>query len=193
MLARPAPILPVAVLAILVALTFWLSRFAQPNERRTGEQSHDPDLIIENFSARKLSTDGNVQYAVNAARMTHFPDDDSSQLEKVTLVATDAKQPGMTIRAPIGQLVRKSDGSDEVIMKGGVVLETVATDKYPAIKLTTPKLTAYPDTYMARSNDGVVLESSAGTLTAKSFLLNTQTRGVVFDLVEITYPPRRSK
>ncbi len=178
---------------MLVALTFWLSRFAQPTERRAGEQRHDPDLIIENFSARKLSTAGDVQYAVNAAKMTHFPDDDSSQLEKVTLIATDAKQPGMTIRAPVGQLIRKADGSDEVIMKGGVLLETVATDKYPAMKLTTPKLTAYPDTYTARSSDGVVLESNAGTLTAKSFFVNSQTRRVLFDSVEISYPPRSPK
>lgn len=193
MVARPAPILPVVVLAMLVALTFWLSRFAQPTERRAGEQTRDPDLIIENFSARKLSTTGDVQYALNAARMAHFPHDDSSQLEKVTLIATDARQPGMTIKAPVGQLIRKTDGSDEVIMKGGVLLETVATDKYPAMKLTTPKLTAYPGTYTARSNDGVVLESNAGTLTAKSFFLSTQTRRVVFDMVDITYPPRSSK
>ncbi len=179
---------------MLVALTFWLSRFAQSPEKLSGNKLlHEPDLIIENFAARKLSISGDVQYAVNAVKMSHFPDDDSSHLEKVTLIATDANQSSMTITAPEGQLVRKVDGSDEVMMKGGVLVHTVATTKYPEMKLVTPKLTVLPESHQARSVDGVVLESAAGTLTAKSFLLSTMTRRVVFDSVDISYPPRTSK
>ena len=64
---------------MLVALTFGLSRFVQPDDVRPDALArHDPDLIVENFAAQKLNEGGDVEYAVNAARMKHFRDDDSS-------------------------------------------------------------------------------------------------------------------
>jgi len=192
--ARPAPLLPIGVLVLLVALTFWLSRFAQaPDKAGNNNPTREPDLVIENFSARKLDAAGDVQYAVNAAKMAHFPADDSSQLEKVTLIANDASESSVIVTAPLGQLVRLADGSDEVMMTGGVVVETIATNKHPAIKLTTPKLTVLPDANQARSSDGVVLKSAIGMLTARGFVLGTKTRQLVFESVDISYPPRSPK
>jgi len=193
-IARPASLLPIGVLTLLVALTFWLSRFVQPPDFRADRKAlHEPDLIIENFSAQQLNSAGDIQYAVNAARMTHFADDDSSHLEKVTMIATNSSQPNMTITAPEGKLFRRADGSDEVMMQGGVLVQSVATEKYPALKLTTPKIVVLPDTHQALSNDGVVLESASGTLNARKFTMNTKTRRIVFETVDIAYLPRSNK
>ena len=189
--ARPIPLLPLSVLILLVALTFWLSRFVQSDDVRSAAlERHDPDLIIENFAALKLSEAGDVEYAVNAGKMIHFRDDDSSMLERVVLTAIQPHHPKITATAPRGQLFKRPDGADEVMMDGGVRIETEPDDRYPPLKLATPRLTVIPDKNIARSTDGVVMESPTGMLTAKSFLLNTLTRRIVFEVVNLKYAPR---
>lgn len=191
---RPIPILPLCVLILLVALTFWLSLVVQPTANRSNEvKRHDPDLIIENFSAQTLSATGDIEYSVNAVKMMHFQDDDSSLLENVAFTVTRTDQPKITAKAPRGQLLKRADGTDEVIMDGGVLVESAADEKYPPLKLTTPKLTLMPDKNIARSVDGVEMQSPAGELTAKTFLLNTLTRRVVFDVVNMRYVPRKTQ
>jgi lipopolysaccharide export system protein LptC len=191
---RSLPILPLSVLVLLVALTFWLSRFVQQDDSRTeGPKRHDPDLIIENFAAQKLGESGDIEYAVKAVKMQHFLDDDSSLLENVVFVAIQPNQPKLTATAPRGQLFKHPDGDDEVMMDGGVRIETDADSRYPPIKLATPKITIIPDQNIARSSDGVAMESPAGALNAKSFLLNTLTRRIVFETVDLNYAPRSNR
>ena len=47
---------------LLVGLTLWLNNLVQaPTARADGSLRHDPDLIVENFSARKLGESGAVR------------------------------------------------------------------------------------------------------------------------------------
>ena len=191
--ARPIPLLPLSVLILLIAMTYWLSRVVQLDEIRPNTLTrHDPDLIIENFSALKLGESGDVEYSVNAGRLLHFRDDDSSILEKVIFTAVQSNHPKVTATAPRGQLFKHADGGDEVMLDGGVHVVTESDLRYPAIKLDTPKLTVLPDENIARSSDGVVMESATDRLTAKSFLLNTLTRRIVFEGVNLKFAPRRN-
>ncbi len=157
----------------------------QPFDSKTnGNSQHRPDLIVEKFSAQKLSEKGDVQYTVNADKMSHFADDDSSALENVVFVATEVGQPKLTARAPRGQLLR---GGDVVQMDGGVVLNAEQGEKTPPLKLTTPKLTILPKENIAKSNDGVMLEWPSSTVKAASFVLNTVTKVVALERVRASY------
>ena len=185
---RSIPLLPLGVLMLLVALTFWLSRYVQPGDARSdGNLRHDPDLIIENFAAKKLNESGDVQYVLNAARMAHFPDDDSSLMESVVFRATEPGRPPVTATAPHGELLRHVDGSDEVLMTGGVLIESQADARHESLRLTTPKVTVLPDKNLLRSTDGVILESAAGKMTAHSIELNSETRRYSAERVELVY------
>jgi len=78
---RPTGWLPLAALALLVALTVWLNQLIQaPAARPDGSTRHDPDLIVEYFDAQKLAENGTVQYTLAAKKMVHYPDDDSALL-----------------------------------------------------------------------------------------------------------------
>ena len=174
---------------LLVALTFWLSRFVQPLDSKADSKGrHTPDLIVEKFSAQKLSEKGDVQYTVNADKMSHFADDDSSALENVIFVATEAGQPKLTARSPRGQLLK---GGDEVQMDGGVVMDAEKGERSPPLKLTTPKLTILPKENLAKSNDGVVLDWPSGKVTAAGFVLNTVTKVVRLERLNASYASPR--
>ncbi len=186
---RSLPLLPLGVLILLALLTFWLSRYVDAEGARGNEMKrHDPDVVIEQFTAQKLSPTGDVQYVVVADKMTHYPDDDSSILEKIVFTATVPGRPTVTARAPLGRLTK---GGDEVAMDGGVVLDSGGTGRSPAMQMRTPKLTIFPDKSLARSTDGVVIESVQGVMHAAKFELNSATNILTLDRVKATL--RRDK
>ena len=73
---------PLLLVAALAALTFWLERLVQPTTApRDGTTRHDPDYIVENFVAVRMGPDGLRMHQLEASRMVHYPDDDSTHLE----------------------------------------------------------------------------------------------------------------
>ena len=171
---RSLPLLPVAVLIALVILTFWLSRFVQPiNANADGKLRHDPESIIEKFVAKKMSPTGDIQYVLKADRMMHYPDDDSSKMENVLFTATEPGKPELTVRAPNGHLL---EGSNEIRMEGGVVMQTQAAPHYPPMQMMTPTLHIYPKQNLARSTTGVVFTTPTLKVNAATFEFNSQSR-----------------
>lgn len=191
MSARSLPVLPLAVLISLVALTFWLNQFVQITAPRAdGSTRHDPDLIVENFTAQALGPDGTVQYTVKAAIMSHFPDDDSSLLGAVIFSGIQPNMPPLRAEAPRGRLVA---GADEVIMEGGVLVTSEKTEKYQPLRLSTPTLNIFPDKNLVQSTEGVRLESPTGELTASKMELNSLTRQVRLERGRATYQQPQAK
>ncbi len=181
---------PIGVLALLVVLTFWLNNRIQPSGiKNDGSTRHDPDLIVENFTARKLGPDGNVRYTLVATRMVHYPDDDSSVLDKVSFEGVNPGQPRVVATSDHGQLL---EGTDKVIMEGNVVINSEATSASPAWTLSTPRLTLQPDDNLAHSESGVTIRDvNGGVISAESFVMNTETRVVTMHQINATMEKTR--
>jgi lipopolysaccharide export system protein LptC len=190
MIVRPTSWLPLAVLALLVGLTLWLNALVQaPVARADGSLRHDPDLMVENFNARKLDTNGQVLYTLAARKMVHYPDDDSALLESVTLEAFEPRQPKMTATADHGRL---EQGGDRVWIEGNVVIVREADAKNEAARLTTEKLLVLPDEGKASTTSDVMLESLSGRAFGKGLELDNRARTMKLDQVRATFkPPRR--
>ena len=186
---RPTSWLPLAVLALLVGLTLWLNALVQaPAARADGSLRHDPDLMVEKFSARKLDETGRVLYTLAARKMVHYPDDDSALLESVTVEAFEPRQPKLTATADHGRL---EQGGDRVLIEGNVLVVREADAKNEQARLTTDKLLVLPDAGIARTESDVVLESASGRAHAKGMELDNRARTVRLDQVRATYKPKR--
>jgi lipopolysaccharide export system protein LptC len=184
---RPTSWLPLAVLGLLVALTLWLNTLVQPQAARAdGSTRHDPDLMVENFNARKLDPDGSVRYTLAARKMVHYPDDDSAHLDTVTLEAFEPKQPKMTATADRGRL---EQGGDRVWIEGNVVVVREADARAGRARLTTEKLLVLPDEGKARTSSDVMLESPQGRAYAKGMELDNNARTIKLDRMRATYKP----
>jgi len=188
---RPTGWLPLAALALLVGLTMWLNRLVQePPARADGSMRHDPDLIVENFNAKKLGDDGNILYTLAAKKMVHYPDDDTAHLQSVTLVSFEPGQPKLTITADKGRLEQKGE---RVYAEGNVVVVRDADpkSKTEAARLTTDRMLVIPDDGIARTSSPAVLESATSLSTATGFELNNHTRTLRADNVRSTIKPQR--
>jgi lipopolysaccharide export system protein LptC len=184
---RPTSWLPLAVLALLVGLTLWLNQLVQPAVARAdGSLRHDPDLIVENFRARKLGEDGQVLYTLVAKKMVHYPDDDSALLESLTLEAFEPKQPKMTITADHGRL---EQGGDRVLIEGNVVVLRDADAKDPPVRLDTDKLLVLPDEGLARTSSEVTMNSTTSHAVATGLEIDNKARTLKLERVVATFKP----
>lgn len=189
MIFRPTSWLPLAVLALLVGLTMWLNQLVQgPTTRADGSLRHDPDLMVENFNARKLGVDGQVLYILAARKMVHYPDDDSSLLESVSVEAFEPRQPKMTVTADRGRL---EQGGDRVLIEGNVVIVREAGAKSEGARLTTDKLLVLPDEGIARTSSEVTLESPSARAHATGLEIDNRARTMKLERVRATYKPKR--
>lgn len=186
---RPTTWLPLAALALLVGLTLWLNQLVQPQgSRADGSRRHDPDLMVDNFSARKLDEAGLVRYTLVARKMVHYPDDDSALLETVMLEAFEPRQPKMTITADHGRL---EQGGDRVWIEGNVVVVREADEKGDRARLTTDNMLVLPDEGIARTKSEVNLDSTTGRAHAAGLELNNKTRTLQLERVQATIQPKR--
>src|SRR5437868_14193820 len=186
-MVRPTSWLPLAVLALLVGLTMWLNALVQPQApRASGALRHDPDLMVENFNARKLDEKGQVLYTLVARKMVHYPDDDSALLEAVTLEAFEPRQPKMTATADHGRL---EEGGDRVWVEGNVVIVREADAKNERARLTTDKLLVLPDDGIARTSSEVRLVSPSTRALARRMELDDKARTDRLDQAPPTYKP----
>jgi len=187
MVVRPTSWLPLGVLALLVGLTLWLNALVQPEPSRAdGTLRHDPDLVVENFNARKLGEDGRVLYTLTARKMVHYPDDDSSLLETLDFDAYRPRQPRVNITAERGTLER---GGDRVWVEGNVVVRRDADERVEPLTITTDRLLVLPDEGIARTSSEVVMHSPSGQATAAGLELNNTERTMHLNSVRSTWKP----
>ena len=110
-------ILAVIVL-LLIILSWWLpNALIDPVISLKQEERHEPDYFVENFTTTAMSEQGTPRYSLSARSLTHFPDDDSTLLDKPKLTQfTPGGAPTHT-SADKGRLY--SDGK-ELLMMGNV-------------------------------------------------------------------------
>lgn len=184
-MVRPSSWLPLAVMLMLVGLTLWLNQLVQaPVAKADGSLRHDPDLVVQKFNARKLGEDGRVLYTLAAAKMVHYPDDDSAHLESVTVEAFEPQQPRVLITADRGRL---EQGGDRVWIEGNVVVVREGDAKTEPARITTEKLLVLPDAGIARTSTPVTLVSPSGRAVASGLEIDNRARTVVLDRVQATY------
>ena len=186
---RPTSWLPLAALGLLVGLTLWLNQLVQPQgSRADGSKRHDPDLMVENFNARKLDDTGLVRYTLAARKMVHYPDDNSALLESVTLEAFEPQQPKMTVTADHGRL---EEGGDRIWIEGNVVIVREADASIERARLTTDRMLVLPDEGKARTTSEVHLDSASTRAVAQGLELDNRARTLRLDRVQATLKPAR--
>ncbi len=108
------------VVIVLVGFTAWMQTdlLGEPEgKNEVVTENHNPDYYIENFTAVGMDTDGNRQYMLEAERMVHFPDDDTSLLDKPHIIQYEPGKAPTHIYAETGWV---SANGEEVKLTGNV-------------------------------------------------------------------------
>ena len=167
---------PLILLALLATMSFWLDRKVQPQGHHPdGSTRHDPDFIIDAFSAVKMNPDGTRRYALAAKRMVHFPDDNSTELELPRLVYFDYQRAPVTIRSETAQSVQ---GGDDVYFRGDVQIIRSAYASNAELGIFTSFLHVIPDKDLAKTDKPVRMVEGSSTASSVGLEFNNATREI---------------
>ena len=166
--------LPLFPLLGLLGATYWLNQQVRPEPAKLDRSNrHDPDAIVENFSATKLDEQGVPSFIMAAKKMLHYPDDDSTLLElpRVTLLSPTLP----TIHA-IARQGNISGKGDEIFLQNDVEVLREAGKRQDELTLQTEYLHIIPDQNLTRTDRAIKLVSAHTTIQAVGMEMNNKTR-----------------
>lgn len=164
---------PAVLLVLLVMLTFWLDRAVQPPQpKNDGSSRHDPDYTVENFTATRMGMDGLPQHTLTAAKMTHYPDDDTTHLDSPHFTRFAQGKPPLHIQSAKGLI---SKNGEHAHFTDNVLVTREADKNKSAMTLTTSYLHVIPDKDLALTNRPVTIRDAHTNVDAVGLELNNQT------------------
>jgi lipopolysaccharide export system protein LptC len=155
---------PILMMLALALLTFWLERAVREEPTHPSLKRHDPDYIVSNFTVTVYNKEGAAESMLSAARMVHYPDNDTTELEAPRVVQAKPRQPRMTARAERGAL--SSDGS-EIFLYDNVLLVREASAERPEARMTTSFLHVLRDRSLVRTDRDVLIQEAERSLSGR--------------------------
>jgi lipopolysaccharide export system protein LptC len=188
---RLTTLVPLLLAGLLAAFTFWLDRFAQgPVRDLIGPSRHDPDYIVEKLSGVRMSETGAASYTLSAAKLVHYPDDDSTLLTAPRFVSYASPKAAMTVTASEGVVSAKGD---HVYFQDDVRVTRAAHEGASELVMRTSFLHVVPDHHIARTDRAVTLTDDANTVTAVGLEMNSETRVIkLLSNVRGSYDPGKA-
>jgi lipopolysaccharide export system protein LptC len=172
--ARARHWLPLLPLLGLLGLTYWLNQQVQPVTAKpeTGV-THDPDAIMENFSAVKFDEHGRIHFLMSAKKMLHYPDDDTATLETPRLTTLSPDHPPIHTVAKNG---RVDNRNDEIFLSGDVEVVREASANREELTVQTEHLHLLPNKDWAETADPVVIFDAHMTTHAIGLEMDNKAR-----------------
>jgi len=173
MIGRGSLWLPLVVLLLLAALSFWIERSVQIPEHGRQADHSDPEGIMENFEALRTDLNGRPQYRLSAKKLRHYSSSKLTELESPHFTLLDP-QTG-TVNARSLEATVSADGS-EVELRGDVAVEREARAGQSALTLRTARLIVFPDHNLLRSPGPVVVQDATLNMRAGAMEYNANRR-----------------
>jgi len=173
MAQRLFSLIPVLLLALLAGLTYWLDKVAQPPAGSAEKRVvHNPDFTVEKLLATRMDVNGRVSDTLQAAKMVHFPDDDSTELERPRFVSFARGAP-LTITAKQAKVT--SNGGN-IYFRDEVRATRGALGAGSALVMVTDFLHVLPDDHIAKTDRRVTISDDRMRIEAVGMELNSETR-----------------
>jgi len=180
--------LPLLPLLLLLAASYWLNLQVQsPASGDNRNLRHDPDYIIDNFTATTLDEQGKIRFIMSAKKMWHYPDDDTTHLEAPRLESLTAEHPPMYLTALNGELSSKGD---EVFLRNDVVIVRPAYANKSELTVNTNYLRVVPNKDIVNTDQPVTMIDARTTLNAVGMELDNKAHTIKFlSQVKTVYEP----
>lgn len=163
---------PLLLMLALALLTFWLERTVREDPLHPSLRRHDPDYLVEKFVITKFNSAGVQESTLSAAKMIHYPDDDSTELVAPRVVQAKLNEPRMTLTADRGAL---SHDGEEVFLYGNVVLVREGTPDRPEARMQTSFLHVIGAKSLVRTDREVIVQEPGRALSARGMEYHNDT------------------
>jgi lipopolysaccharide export system protein LptC len=147
-----------AVLAALGIATWWLAQWSEPEEPPGGAPpGHVPDYYVVDLRGRTMDESGRLSRSLRADRLTHFMDDQSTEVEAPRLTLFRAGEPPWEIESERGWI--SPDGT-VTLLQGAARLTRDAAPGIRPVEVVTSNLLVRPKDDYAETAEAVQITSS---------------------------------
>ena len=156
----------VLIVGAVAVLSWWLLSTEQSRQGTKTYSNHFIDLFINNFTLTSTDKFGKTAYTLNADRLEHYNDEDSSQILKPTIhfLQDDSR---WLITAETGKI----DNNHNIItLRDNVTMKQINSND--AFLITTETMSINSETKIIQSNEAVNIQN--GSLQLKS-------NGMIYD------------
>jgi lipopolysaccharide export system protein LptC len=190
MISRGSLWLPLGVLLLLAALSFWIERSVQltPGGGQTAQA--DPEGIMENFDALRTDPTGKPHYRLTATRLKHYSGNSRTELESPRFTQLDVEAGDVSA---VAQQATVSPDGNEVDLRGDVIVQRAARPGQSAMTLRTAQLLVYPDRDLLRAPGAVDIRDDILTVRAGAMEYDARQRVIkLTGRVQARYISRKS-
>ncbi len=187
MLSRSALIFPIILAILLALLTFWISETVElQGPKIDGSNRHDPDYTMRNFVTTQTDAAGRLRYVLAATEMLHYPDDDSTVLQRPRFTQFSLDKPYTQIEGLRGYI--SSDGN-EVELLDNVKVVRQAFEGKGEMQVLTEKLLILPKQDLVKTDAPVTIKQAPKTvITAVGMVYDKKAQTVtLLDRVKVHY------
>jgi lipopolysaccharide export system protein LptC len=159
---RAAITFPLVLLILLALLTFWINRTVQPPlPKLDGSSRHDPDYIMSNFVTTQTDVNGDLRYKLAAVEMRHFPDDDTTELQRPRYTQFAIGKPYTEVQGLRGFV--SSDGEEVQLFDDVKVTRQAFADK-GEMTVETDYLNIRPNEDLVTTDRPVIIRQAPKTV-----------------------------
>ena len=157
--------LPLLMMAVLAAGTWWLVRHAPSVESERPEVAprHEPDYEMSRFVVQRFAKDGSLRSEIEGERLRHYPDDDTLEVDQARILAVGSD--GVVTIAVAKRALANGDGSEVQLLGDARVLRP-AHGNEQAIEFRSDFLHAFRNVEQLRSHLPVVVTQGASVVRA---------------------------
>jgi len=165
---------PLLLMLALALLTFWLERIVREEEGvHPSLRRHDPDYVVENLAITRFDAAGVPESTLAAAKMIHYPDDDSTELIAPRVVQTKPNEPRITVTAERGAL---SQDGEEVFLYDNVLLVREAEADRSETRMRTSFLHVVRGRSIVRTDRDVLITEGDRVLSGRGMEYHNESR-----------------
>ena len=183
--------LPLVMMAVLAAGTWWLVRNAPSFEPPppAPPPRHEPDYVMTNFTVQRFAPDGSMRTQIEGDTLRHYPDDDTLEIDtaRIRTVADN----GVVTLASARRAIANGDGS-EVQLLGDARVIRPASGKEEEVEFRSEFLHAFRNGETVQSHLPVVMTQGSTHMQAQGLFYDNLAR--IVDLkgrTTASFAPRR--
>jgi lipopolysaccharide export system protein LptC len=187
MLTRSAIFFPLVLATLLALVTFWINlTVEEQGPKIDGSNRHDPDYTMNNFVTTQTEPSGKLSYVLAAAEMLHYPDDDSTVLQRPRFTHFSTNKPYTQIEALRGYV---SSNGEEIELVDNVKVVRQAFEGKGEMQVLTEKLIILPNQDIAKTDSAVLIKQAPKTvIRAKGMVFDKKNQTIkLFNRVKVHY------
>lgn len=152
------------ILLGLAAGSWWLRQETQTVVEHKPRPPHTADYWVEQLNALTTDAQGRPRQRLMADAMRHYPDDDSTELDRPKLQLLEPGRPSWHIRSESGWV---SPDAELILLQGEVQIDRAAAKDVLPVHLLTRDLRVQPKEEYAETDQSVRADSGRSWVNAE--------------------------